>query len=404
MRITIVGASAIAVSIVSLLYAIARSSAVAAAVAIAILSIVVYDYYSAKSISGKIVGVRRILGSEYVSELGLLDVAIEVENRLGRYIPLVEVEDILPPMIEPASRSRFSISLPPGYVAKVRYSAKVKVPGEHCLDLVSVCVYSPFLMFVNCFDSRQRSYLVAVPLSPKISFSIRSLSRLVGLVRGLSMHGLYDLESFRDYVHGDDVRKVVWKVLARDRRLVVRVDRGESTARIAVILLLRRYAWVVGEPPNTLAQRVLRAFQSVIDTLSLPGVELDAYFLTSGVPRFVKSVRRGDPRMHSSYSWVSYLSGFSKSVSELLDLCSSLGIDLERYDFAILVTDLYTLARELDEVVKTLARTRRGLVIAALDSSVDVDHVALASRCSRRLDAINYDLALVSRELEVLTQ
>ena len=404
MRLTVVGASAIAVSVAALLYALAKSNYVVASASIAIISLVVYDYYFAKSLSSECVEVKRILSTAYAKELENVEVTIEVVNRRRRYLPLVEIEDLLPPMLEAVSRNRFTIALPSGYVARVRYWMRAKVPGEHCLESIAVCLYSPLMMFVNCFEVKNRSYLVATPLAPKLEVCARTFSRLAGLVRGLSMQGLYDLESFREYSYGDDVRKIVWKVLARDRRLVVRVDRGESTARVAAIVLLRKYAWVVGTEPNTLAQRVLRAFQAAIEALSMPGVEIDAFFLTSSVPRLVKSVRKGDARLASSYSWVSYLSGFARPISELLNLCSSLGVDLSSYDYVILVTDLYTLAYEIESVVSVLARTRRGIVLAAIDESLDVDHVALAAACSRELDVVNYELSVASRELEVMIE
>ncbi len=404
MRLTVIGVVAIASSVISFLYSLTYLNPSLMALSLVIASMVIHDYYYARSANVEGLEVRRSLGSRYVRELEVFNVEVSIVNRSERSFTLVEVEDCIPMGIEVVEgRRKFSIPLPRGFEARVVYKALAKYPGEQVFEYMKLCVYSPMMMFHTCFDVDERSYLIVIPLSLDIEYRARSFSRITGLIRGLSAHGLYDLEGFRDYVYGDDVRKVLWRVLAKEGRLMVRIDRGEAIAKIGVALVLRRYTWIVGKGINTLAHQLLRAFESMIEALSMPGVIVDAFLLSSETPRVILGVSEDLEKLYRGYSWISYLSGFVGDPKELVKVCGIVGIDLSKYDFFIVVTDLYTLTKELSSFVELLSRVKRGLVLALRFAGLGLDDAWLASWCSKHLELVEAELEVPIEGFEVLT-
>jgi len=405
LRLTIVGASLIAISVTCFAYSIAMESAPLLIVASICLALVLNDLWYLSSIDAEGIVVRRRIDRLFVRELELFDVVVEVENRCQYSIPRLEVRDLLPPTIEPLSGPpTVSIRLPRGYRVVSSYRARALCPGEHVLKKTVVCVYGISSTMCRCFARSIESRIVAIPLSVGVELEIRSMSKLVGLVRGFSSYGLYDVEGFRSYEYGDDPRKIVWKVFARERRLVIRVDRGESTARIMLVVLLRRYSWIVGEKLNTLAHRLLRLAQSVAERFAMPGVSLDLALLTSEAPRIATGVALDVENLYRLYSWVAYLNGFRDSVTRLLDYMRLRGLDPEHYDYLVLVTDLYTLANEITSFLEVLSRFRRGIVLAVIEKGMDLDNVSIASFCSRLIERVGFELEIVSEGLEVLRE
>ncbi len=403
MRITLLGAVLIALSVICFVWSLARGSEILFTIAGICLAVLLNDFWYLSAVDAESINLVRRVECRYVRELEVFNVVVEVENRSSLSIPRVEVIDILPPTIEALERGpAVSIRLPKGYRAVSMYRARALSPGEHVLKDMTVCIYGAALTMCRCFSRSSEARIVAVPLSVDLSVEVRSVSKLVGMVKGLSSYGMYDIEGFRNYEPGDDPRKIVWRVLARERRMVVRVDRGESVAKVLLVTVVKRYAWIVGVRANTLAHRVLRLAHSVVEALSVPGVSLDLALLVSGAPKIVEGVSLDREKLYRCYSWVSYLEGFRGSATQLLEYLRLRGLSPETYDYVILVTDLYTLANEVDYFLELLSRFRRGVVVVVSASdSVEVDHVSLVRYCGRLLEKLGLGFEVVDKGLEV---
>jgi len=349
LTITIAGLAHIVSAMVILIYSLAYQNPITLSISVALILLFYYEYRTFADIRRCIekVRVRRFLDRKFVEELGEVEQRIVIENNCGSPLPKVTLIDILPKFLSSKpSKPIFNIVIPPKKGIEISYKIQPLVPGVHDIQSLVMVFYDTLGYFSEKVTVDYRESLVVLPLSARLSISLQSLQRLIGLaIKGKSIGGAYDLANIRDYTPSDDARKILWKAYARTGKLVVREDYGESIAKILVLIDLRKYMWDIGSPPNTLAQIQLRYARSLIEYLVKNRCVVDIALCSGLVPKVVRNAERDV--MGAIYNLMSVLpagEGCSSPISVFIDSVKHLDRTYEFYDAVILITNPITIA------------------------------------------------------------
>ncbi len=92
-------------------------------------------------------------------------------------------------------------------------------------------------------------------------------------ISGAGRDGTEDLSGLREYVPGDDVRRIHWASSARADKVLVREERVEDLGRVVVVLDLRRSSWAEASPDDAL-ELALEAAASVAADACARGLQV----------------------------------------------------------------------------------------------------------------------------------
>jgi uncharacterized protein (DUF58 family) len=282
--------------------------------------------------------VERIVEKNRVVEGYETDVVIKIFNETDHRIPLVIVKDDVPRGLVVSKGSDVArLSIPPrSYVENV-YSVRGERVGRHDLRSIKLLFQDPLGIFSEEKIYEQYSYITVTPIYIKIDVYPKIRSVYPGIkIRGASLGGSYDLWGFRDYVSGDDVRRIYWKGFARTGRLMVREDIGESRGRVLIMLGLTKYSWLIGSEGNTYAESLLRLFRSLLESFLDAYSIIDIMICTDAIVKIFREITSSNrERIYVIFDDISFGGGCGSIGILLLNLYR---IDLSRYDIKILAT------------------------------------------------------------------
>jgi uncharacterized protein (DUF58 family) len=174
---------------------------------------------------------------------GDLEVSVVVTNR-GTGADLIEILDILPAEFEIAKGSNHTIvSLPAGASYSFSYTARPALKGDFAVGPTRVRVLDPLAL-------GSEDAAVAPPTSVVVAPMMESLARAklgprrtrpwFGHVASRRIGVGSDFWGVREYIPGDEVRRINWKASARLDRLCTNEYEGERSGDVVIILDARR--------------------------------------------------------------------------------------------------------------------------------------------------------------------
>ncbi|MET1127851.1 MAG: DUF58 domain-containing protein [Thermoproteota archaeon] len=186
-------------------------------------------------------------------------VRVRIYNPTERRIPSLLVKLGSGPRCRLQPNVPVAVSVEPGAESEILFKA-VPAPGLHLIGGVELEAVDLLGFFGSV---RRLDIRVALSATPAVVEGARlpSALRLHGveevfsrLVRGRSTE-FYEI---REYVPGDDVRRIVWSASARTGRLMVREDLAELTPSLYVFVDLSEPMWVglPGDSPGDHAMRM----------------------------------------------------------------------------------------------------------------------------------------------------
>ncbi|MEM2204426.1 MAG: DUF58 domain-containing protein [Sulfolobales archaeon] len=366
MRITLAGVILAISSIAILIYSFHARSLLLLALSMMILMIFLKSYRDLSRLSRLIrsIEIRREVDRRYVEEGDEILVSVEVINRSRENVGRLEIEDLVPEPAKAIEEPLIGVSLPPGYIARLRYRVKLPSPGRYEFERIFIRLKDPLGLFTHEGSVDLVSMVVALPKPLGSMETVSIASRNPGIwIKGLSLGGLYDLYSVRDYQYGDDARKILWKILAKRGELLVREDLGEVRSRSYVIIDIPRELWYIGKPPNTLAEGVARLSRGVIEGLVKSYSVVDAIICEETASRIVSGISRS--YREKIYSLYLNLKPYRGCESSWILYNSLKYLDLVRRDMAILVTTPIGLAQADPELmIPEVSRLGRNVYIA----------------------------------------
>jgi len=182
--------------------------------------------------------VRRSLEPERIEEGGRLEVLLAVENR-GEAIPMLGLIE-RPPLGCKATEGRtVSLqSLAAGEAQTLSYALQA-CRGVHAFPAVQALVWDRWSLSTSTLSIPEESELFAQPrveIFDTIPIRPRRARAFAGVVKANVGGTGLDFFGCREYVSGDDIRRINWRAFARWNELVINEYEQERIADVTVIL------------------------------------------------------------------------------------------------------------------------------------------------------------------------
>jgi len=197
--------------------------------------------------------VTRQLSRERVAEGEEVRVTVSVRN-VGPTLSMAEVFDALSPELRVTEgTNRLLLSVPRGATVEVAYSVASSVKGLFSVGPLRVRSFDALGTTYERFDGGAATLSVAPPLEEVRAFHIpaRRTRPWFGQVPSRSIGLGNEFFGIRDYVAGDETRRINWKASARFDRLYSNEYEGERTSDVVIVLDARSEAEVGLAPAST---------------------------------------------------------------------------------------------------------------------------------------------------------
>lgn len=182
---------------------------------------------------------QRTVSTDKSFEGGIVDVRLRIKN-LGRKIEFLEIMDDLPPTMEIVGGSNYLlITLNRGEEFVMKYRFKCHLRGHYSLGPVRLRSRPLFGMF---YTEETIDVLSPVTVLPRIE----DLSGIVikakypkifpGALTTRQVGPGTEFYSIREYVRGDELKKVNWKAYARTGRIMVNEYDRENVSDVMIVL------------------------------------------------------------------------------------------------------------------------------------------------------------------------
>lgn len=204
----------------------------------------------------------RTLSQERTDTRREVDVEVVVRNA-GPALDLVEIVDILPASLEVVGGTNHGVlSLEAGGTARLAYAVRGPVKGDFVIGPVRARSFDPLGLGVEDAVIDLRSRLVVAPTTEDLRrgpLQPRRTRPWFGQVASRRIGAGTEFWGIREYLPGDEVRRINWKASARFDRLLTNEYEGERTADVVIVVDARREALVGSETDNPIEHSVRAA-------------------------------------------------------------------------------------------------------------------------------------------------
>jgi uncharacterized protein (DUF58 family) len=185
-------------------------------------------------------GIHRHLSASGVFPGSRVNVRLTVENQGGATTPFLLLEDTLPSGLGRSARLVVT-GVPPGGKQTASYSVVPRHRGRYTLGPLSIQITDPFGLARVRLQITSRNDLVVYPMVEELdhwALAMHGAGAGESTVRQLHRSAA-EFYTMREYVTGDDLRRIHWPSVARTGQLMIRQD--EATRRsIATVFLDNR--------------------------------------------------------------------------------------------------------------------------------------------------------------------
>ena len=287
-------------------------------------------------------------------------ISLALSNGGGGSAPLLLLEDRLPARLP--GRSRFTLNgVEPGGRRDVSYTVRPQRRGRYEIGPLALSMVDPFgLAKISSSAAPAQSFLVHPRTEPL------ALPRDAGDRRSVSTSALRqptgaqgeDFYALREYVQGDDLRKVHWPSSAKRGKVMIRQEETPWHTRATIVVDDCSGAHATGDPSSF--EGVIEAAASVIELYHGTGY---AYRLAGGHHPGVASAR-GSAHFHRCMDLLATLQPGRDSGSDVL---LSRLMDMEAHGMAeetfVLITG--TLAPDVAAVLARLRRLFKQIIVVS---------------------------------------
>ncbi len=202
-----------------------------------------------------------------------LFVGAEVEVRLrvrneGRTLGLLELVDALPPELSLVRGTNHTIvSLAPGEGFNLVYAVRPTVKGDYHVGPLRARALDPLGLVIEDATVATETAIVVAPAMEnlaRVQLGPRRTRPWFGHVASRQIGVGTEFWGMREYVSGDDVRRINWKAAARLDRLFSNEYEGERSGDVVIILDARRES-AIGTPTVNTVELGVRAALGVAD-------------------------------------------------------------------------------------------------------------------------------------------
>ena len=240
---------------------------------------------------------RRVPGR--VSLGGEAEIELEVESTFPRPLRL-RVTDDLPPSLGRRGGEVLELVLPPRGRARAAYRVDAIERGEATLGDLHLRLLGPLGLVWRQRRERRTDTILVQPGLAEVG-----RARLLGMRHRLREPGMRavraggegtSFESLREYVRGDDPRRIDWKATARRGNLIVRQFEAERSQDVLVAIDAGRWmAERIGGRERL--DHALAAALLLADTAAAQGDRVGVFVFAERVEHFLPPARASLPRL-----------------------------------------------------------------------------------------------------------
>ncbi len=195
------------------------------------------------------------------------EVRLAVRNA-GPSLGLVELLDVLPPELPvTAGANHLVVSLAAGERLDVAYQVKPLLKGDYAIVPLRVSALDSLGLGAEDAIGAPPTNLVVAPAMeplPRANLGPRRTRPWFGHVTSRHIGAGSEFWGVREYVSGDDVRRINWKAAARFDRLFSNEYQGERSGDVILVLDARRES-AVGPPTDNAVEIGVRAALGVAE-------------------------------------------------------------------------------------------------------------------------------------------
>lgn len=189
--------------------------------------------------------VERSVDRDTAFEGETLDVTVTVENQ-GSSLEFVELSDAVPRRLEVAEGSNYLVTqLLPRESLEFRYRLRLAVKGKYTLGPLRVRSRDLLGLFVSEVSQEEALAFTVFPRTEDLrraKIPARSTRPWLGQISSRSAGPGPDFWAIRDYVSGDEMRRINWKASSRLDTLLTNEHEGERSGDFVVVLDAREEA------------------------------------------------------------------------------------------------------------------------------------------------------------------
>src|SRR2546428_381139 len=186
----------------------------------------------------------------------------------GSSLDLVEIADILPRELAVIRGTNHAVvSLEKAGTLRLAYTVRSQVKGDFVLGPVRVRSFDPLALGAHDVALDLRSPLVVAPAMEDLrraQLQPRRTRPWFGQVPSRRIGPGTEFWGLREYVAGDEVRRINWKASARLERLFTNEYEGERSGDVVIVVDARRESFVGTEADNPV-EHAVRAALGIAD-------------------------------------------------------------------------------------------------------------------------------------------
>jgi uncharacterized protein (DUF58 family) len=189
--------------------------------------------------------IHRRLSSPRVHVGARVVVTIDITNQGSITTPFLLLEDTLSPTLGKPARLVVT-GVPPGLKQRVSYSVSTRVRGRYTLGPLSISITDPFGLAKVRIQTQPTNDLIVYPAVEELeawTLGMQGAGAGESTVRHL-FRSAAEFYTMREYVTGDDLRRIHWPSVARTGQLMIRQD--ESTRRSMATIFLDNRSSALG--------------------------------------------------------------------------------------------------------------------------------------------------------------
>jgi uncharacterized protein (DUF58 family) len=191
-----------------------------------------------------------------------VDVELLIHNE-GPSLDLVEIADILPREFEVVRGTNHAVvSLETGGSLRLAYTLRSRVKGDFVLGPVRARSFDPLALGSQDSVVELRSPLVVAPVMEDLrraTLQPRRTRPWFGQIASRRIGAGTDFWGIREYVAGDEVRRINWKASARLEGLFTNEYEGERSGDVVIVVDARRESFIGTEADNPIEHSVRAA-------------------------------------------------------------------------------------------------------------------------------------------------
>jgi uncharacterized protein (DUF58 family) len=189
--------------------------------------------------------IHRHLSAPRVHAGARINVAIDITNQGSLTTPFLLLEDAVSPALGKPARLVVT-GVPPGSRQRVSYPVATRHRGRYTIGPLSISISDPFGLARVRMQTTSKNEIIVYPVVEELeawTLGMQGAGAGESTVRHL-FRSAAEFYTMREYVTGDDLRRIHWPSVARTGNLMIRQD--ESTRRSMATIFLDNRTGAMG--------------------------------------------------------------------------------------------------------------------------------------------------------------